>query len=50
MKERTGFIVEKNGRLYVRIQYTDSLGKRRELIRRATDRQHARQLKKELVK
>jgi integrase len=50
MKERTGFIVERNGRLYVRVQWTDSLGKRRELMRRATDKKHARQLQKDLVK
>jgi len=50
MKDRTGFIVERAGKLYVRVSYTDSLGKRRELMRRATDRQHARQLKKDLVK
>lgn len=49
-KEKRGCIVEKNGRLYVRIQYTDQLGKRRELMRRAQDRKHARQLQKELVK
>jgi|SoiMethySBSTD1v2_1073268.scaffolds.fasta_scaffold227640_2 integrase len=49
-KERRGCIVEKNGRIYVRVQYTDQLGKRRELMRRATDRKHARQLQKELVK
>jgi hypothetical protein len=49
-KERTGFIVERNGRLYVRIQWTDQRGKRRELMRRATDRKHARELKKQLVK
>lgn len=49
-KERRGCIVEKNGRLYVRLQYTDQLGRRRELMRRAQDRKHARQLQKELVK
>jgi integrase len=48
--ERKGFIVERNGRLYVRIQWTDNLGKRRELMRRAKDRKHARELKKQLVK
>lgn len=38
-----------HGRLYVRIAYTDSLGKKRELMRRAQDRRHARELKKQLV-
>ena len=32
------------------MSYTDSLGKRRELMRRAEDRKHARQLRKDLVK
>jgi hypothetical protein len=50
MNERKGFVVEKGGKLYVRVQWTDSLGKRRELMRRAQDRKHARELKKELVK
>src|SRR5262249_34960933 len=49
-RERKGFIVEKNGRLYVRIAYTDQLGKRRELMRRAQDRKQARQLRRDLVK
>jgi hypothetical protein len=35
MRERKGFILEKAGKLYVRISYTDRLGKRRELMRRA---------------
>jgi hypothetical protein len=38
------------GKLYVRVAYTDSLGKRRELMRRAKDKKHARELKKQLVK
>jgi integrase len=50
MQERKGFIVERAGKLYVRVCYTDNLGKRRELMRRAKDRQHARELKKQLVK
>jgi hypothetical protein len=49
-KERKGSIVERAGKLYVRINYTDSLGKRRELMRRAQNKQHARELKKQLVK
>ena len=50
MNERKGFIVEKGGKLYVRVQWTDSLGRRRELMRRARDKKHARELRKELVK
>jgi hypothetical protein len=49
-KERKGSIVERAGKLYVRINYTDSLGKRRELMRRAQNKRHARKLKKQLVK
>jgi integrase len=50
MKERTGFITERNGNLYVRICYTDSLGKKRELMRRAKDQADAEKLRKKLVK
>jgi hypothetical protein len=32
------------------VAHTDSLGKRRELMRRAKDKKHARELKKQLVK
>jgi len=49
-KERKGCIVERAGKLYVRVAYTDQLGQRRELMRRARDKKHARQLQKELVK
>src|SRR5687767_6823670 len=50
MPERKGFIVERAGKLFVRVCYTDQLGRRRELMRRAKDRKHARELKKELTK
>jgi hypothetical protein len=49
-KQRKGFIVERMGKLYVRVNYTDQPGKRRELMRRAQNRQYARELKKQLVK
>ena len=49
-KERKGCVVERAGKLYVRAAYTDGLGKRRELMRRAKDKKHARELKKQLVK
>ncbi|HEU0184956.1 MAG TPA: hypothetical protein VFS27_06550 [Blastocatellia bacterium] len=49
-KERQDCIVERDGKLYVRISYTDFLGKRRELMRRATDKKRAGELKKQLVK
>jgi hypothetical protein len=43
-------LLRRTGGFYVRIAYTDSLGKRRELRRRARDRKHARELQKQLVK
>jgi hypothetical protein len=49
-RPRKGFIVERAGRLYVRVCYTDSLGKSRELMRRAKDKKHTRKLKKQLIK
>jgi len=49
-KKRQGSIVKKAGKLYVRVAYTDQLGRRRELMRRAQNRKHAQELKKQLVK
>ncbi len=49
-KGRKGCIVERAGRLYVRVVYTDQLGLRRELMRRAQNKKHAMELKKQLVK
>jgi integrase len=44
-----GFITEKNGKTYVRITYTDARsGKRRELMRRASDKKEARDILKNL--
>jgi hypothetical protein len=42
MKDRKGYIVERAGKRYVRIQFTDNLAKLRELRRRAKNRSHAR--------
>jgi hypothetical protein len=50
MGKQTGFVVERNGKLYIGVTYIDDLGKKRELMRRANDRKHSRQLQKELVK
>jgi integrase len=47
-KERKGYITEKNGRIYARITYTDSRGKRRELTRKASDKREARKILKQL--
>jgi integrase len=49
-KQRKGCIVKRDGRLYVRVAYTDDLGKRRELMRRAQNKKHAQELKKQLLK
>ncbi|HSE30790.1 MAG TPA: site-specific integrase [Pyrinomonadaceae bacterium] len=49
-RERTGFIVERNGKIYVRVQYTDDSGVRRELMRRAGNRTEAQRLRKSLIK
>ena len=48
-KEKTRFIVKRNGKLYVRVSYKDSTGKSRELMRRAKDRAEAKALAKQLV-
>jgi hypothetical protein len=48
-KERSGCIVKKESKLYVRVTYHDSSGKRHELMRRAKDKKHAKQLLKQLL-
>jgi integrase len=47
-KDRTGFIVEIEGKLYARICYTDHAGNRKELKRRASDRTEAKKILKDL--
>jgi integrase len=47
-KDRKGFVVKKQGKLYARICYTDEQGKSRELMRRAVDREDARRILKQL--
>jgi integrase len=48
-RERRGFIVKRNGKFYVRVGWTDpTTGQRRELMRAAEDRKHAKQLCREL--
>lgn len=48
-KERTGSIVEKNGKLYVRINYQSKNGKRRELMRRVANRKEGHKVRKQLL-
>lgn len=43
-RPRTGTITEKNGEISVRVSYTGSDGKRRELRRKAENRTHAKRL------
>jgi hypothetical protein len=47
-KDRAGFIVEIKGKLYARICYTDHVGNRKELKRRASDRTEAKKILKDL--
>lgn len=49
VNERTGFIVERDGKIYVRIQFTDASGVRRERMRRAANMTEARKIRKRLV-
>lgn len=49
-RERKGFIVSRNGRLYARVGYTDEKGARRDIVRRATNRTHARELIKDILR
>jgi integrase len=49
-RERKGFIVQKKGKTYARLTFTDSAGKRHDLMRRADNRTHARELIKGLIR
>jgi integrase len=49
-RERKGFIVVRDGRLYARITYTDSLGKRHDLMRRAETRTEAKNILRKLLR
>ena len=49
-RERKGTIINRDGKLYARVQFKDETGKRRDLWRRAESRTHARQLIRELLK
>lgn len=49
-RERKGSILERDGKIYARVQFTDDDGKRRDLWRRAESRSDARKKIKELVK
>lgn len=49
MKAKTGSIVERKGKLYARVSYTDKDGKRRDITRKAADRNDARRIIRELL-
>ena len=49
-RERKGYIVNRKGRLYVRVGYTDDEGRRHDIVRRATNRTHAHQLRREILR
>jgi integrase len=49
-RPRKGTITKRDSKLYSRVQFTDETGKRRDLWRRATDKAHARQLIRQLLK
>src|SRR5690349_20365901 len=48
-RERKGFTVTRGDKLYLRIQFTDSQGKRRERMRRVENKTDARELRKQLL-
>lgn len=48
-REKTGSIKVRDGKIYARITYIDESGKRHELMRRAENRTHAKQIIKQLI-
>ncbi|HEY0323710.1 MAG TPA: tyrosine-type recombinase/integrase [Pyrinomonadaceae bacterium] len=49
-RERKGSIVNQDGKLYARVQFTDENGKRRDITRKAENRTHARQIIRQFLK
>lgn len=49
-RERTGSIVERDGKLYARITYLGGDGKRHAIWRRAENRTHAKELRRQLLR
>ena len=49
-RERKGSILNRDGKLYARVQFTDENGKRRDITRKAESRTHARQIIRQLLK
>ena len=48
-RHKTGSIVNKNGKLYARVQFIDESGKKRDLWRTATNKKDAKDKIKELI-
>lgn len=49
-RERKGSVVDRGGKLYARVQFTDGNGKRRDLWRKVENRREARQVTRQLLK
>ncbi len=48
-RQREGCTVTRNGKLYARVTYVDSIGKRHDLLRRAENKTHAKELRRQLI-
>jgi integrase len=50
MKERKGFVFNRDGKTYARLQFTDENGKYRDLWRKADSKTHAKEILKNLIR
>ena len=48
-RERKGFIRKRDGRIYACVQFRDERGNRRDMMRRAENRTHAREMIRSLL-
>jgi len=42
MRRRTGYLIERNGRIYVRVGYTNGRGQRRDIVKLVVDQESGR--------
>lgn len=49
-RDRSGYVFQKDRKWYARVTFSDAIGKRRNVKRRANDKAAAKQLLKELVR
>ncbi len=49
-RERKGSVVERDKKLYARVQFTDENGRKRDLWRKAENRTHAKEITKRLLR